>query len=813
MNTYITAGGVTREVFVDGDQAPAFTLSLSDLLDPSSIRGTRSSTIRILNTPESRAVLGSEAMMWPIPSDRPIISFKNEGVEVFTSRIIASRWSRDIIECASVGGNANWFDWAKNTKLPDVRISLLDQGIRDDLSPSLTLDIIEDSWTGSGILHFPLIDYGALEDSDATFHIPREGFRPTFRIGQLIKALFRTQGLLVSFTGELNTRLEKMILVPNTARTRSVFDPDLSGYSDLSLVQAGNGAGIQQGSTTYTLTVFGATPNVVTGGTEFFDVNARFDATAHKYETIEDCQLSLRIRFVRLTFANDGTFEGKRFRLNLWDETDDAELAGAWSSPVTADEATAGIKYVHMHTRPEGVLEEHVLYFGLQIDDSSGVSSMSINVNRWDGDGHVNIQYIPDGEYSTRGVPFRLSTALPDWTVIEFLKGVMSHQCMMVDTNSYGEVTFTMIENFLRPNIASSDPGDLRGRIDHTVAPVKIKEQQPVDVQFRWKEDTGDQQLNRINRIVPTPGYANADVHIGGTGNTKKVELPFAPTVMGSVLGGKAVPIMRKEGGDFQVNSFDIVPRLLVVDGVIEGDIIVANDEFSSITLDAYPRTYFLDEGSNVPMSFADRDKHWIPERSRNTTQGVLTAFHSKKIAKDRYGVGWEVMVQWEPTELVDFDFGRPYLCDDGHSQFPAYVSDIKDGRALNRFTKTVLFTLEPNAELVMPRITYCDGALRVSDSGSPEVDGIYCPDGMENDAPVWTKEGGVRLEDSMYYPLYEGDPLGYFVMTSGGTFEDDPANALYSTFDLPSNPAAVWDVFTAFGGGGDTPVPTVTAL
>ena len=112
----------------------------------------------------------------------------------------------------------------------------------------------------------------------------------------------------------------------------------------------------------------------------------------------------------------------------------------------------------------------------------------------------------------------------------------------------------------------------------------------------------------------------------------------------------------------------------------------------------------------------------------------------------------------------------------------------------------------------VLIEILPCPGSITVSGAGTEAVNGTYCPDGMENGWAVWTKVGGTRLEDSIYRAFYDSgsglEDLGYFIMTSGGSFEDDPLNALYSTFGTPGDPNLTWDIYGSFGPGGAAPGP-----
>lgn len=107
----------------------------------------------------------------------------------------------------------------------------------------------------------------------------------------------------------------------------------------------------------------------------------------------------------------------------------------------------------------------------------------------------------------------------------------------------------------------------------------------------------------------------------------------------------------------------------------------------------------------------------------------------------------------------------------------------------------------------VLINIMPCKGSVVLSGSGNSSVDGTYCYDGLNNEAGVWTKIGGVRLEDSIYRPTYEGEGLPYLVVTTGGTFEDDPTNALYKTV-FGFGPGGAWTIQDAFGLGGTPPPP-----
>ena len=94
-----------------------------------------------------------------------------------------------------------------------------------------------------------------------------------------------------------------------------------------------------------------------------------------------------------------------------------------------------------------------------------------------------------------------------------------------------------------------------------------------------------------------------------------------------------------------------------------------------------------------------------------------------------------------------------------------------------------------------------------VEGAGEASVNGTYCPDGEENGEPVWTREGGTRLEDSIYYET----ALNSYVMTARGLYTTDPNFAFY----WRSGAAGIygeWPPQVITGSGGALPEPTVNA-
>lgn len=115
-----------------------------------------------------------------------------------------------------------------------------------------------------------------------------------------------------------------------------------------------------------------------------------------------------------------------------------------------------------------------------------------------------------------------------------------------------------------------------------------------------------------------------------------------------------------------------------------------------------------------------------------------------------------------------------------------------------------------------------CAGGILITGAGEAAVNGVYCPDvdPMPGSTYSWTKVGGTYGEDTIYLESGVG---GFWVITSGGTFADDPANVKYFVTSGPTDmdPGTLWGplpapwngIGTPWGAGeptGALPVPTV---
>ena len=106
---------------------------------------------------------------------------------------------------------------------------------------------------------------------------------------------------------------------------------------------------------------------------------------------------------------------------------------------------------------------------------------------------------------------------------------------------------------------------------------------------------------------------------------------------------------------------------------------------------------------------------------------------------------------------------------------------------------------IEKRWVLISPPLA-CADAIRLEGAGEDGVNGDYCPDGTENGHPVWTRVGGTRLADSIYWAGDGMNPEEWWITLGGVT--------KYVSVH-PSEPPASWIV-----ASGAYPAPTYgTAL
>lgn len=771
------------EVFVDGDQVPAISLSLNDLLDPTSIRGSRSTTIRIINTPESRTILGSEAMAWDDPAVRPVFEARSDGMSVFTAPLVVLRATRGQYECAAVGGNATWFDPAKKTKLNEIDLGT---------SQRITASVIADTWSGlPGYFYFPLIDFGKLEDRPISYEVPADVFRPAIGVKPVLKKFFLDTGWHLDSRGLFDAHFRKMVLT--------------NGGKDAKSIDDGNGANSIavhasiDGTPSYSFKRYGdSAPDPV----DDFDLNLTLN-TAGLFNTAinayrADRDVSMHLKLVQMRWSIPSGYVGLRFRVSLWDSTDGREVVGVWTRAVTGDDTDP---FEFSGELPSGyVLKGHDVFLAIMLDTAYGSSS---DFGSLDGGPPNQIQYNPEADYlyDSRLV---INTAAPAMSVMDVLKGINDNRAIIVNTILHEKrVELWYERDFLRRPVTQADAPDFTARIDHTTEPAKLRQQLPERMLYRFKQDPDDREVTRITRLIGPPGYANADVDLKGYLDDRIVTLPWAATAMGSILDDELfVPLMRKVEGTYQEDDYDVETRLLIADGTAEAEWTIQADPVlntAPVDLTYFPKCYFVWPGAlNIPMAFGDA-MHVGAGFPPNTTPGTTVTVAADRISRLRDSKFFEAMCEWFDHEIASLDFGQPYRINDGHSEGFFHVQEVANHRLEGGgLTKTRFIQLGVGAQADPPVIVpdeeedgCCPGTegINIVGAGFEAANGIYCYNEGQ-----WDKVGGVPGEDSLMLLL---SPDRHSIM-SGGV-------EIYQSFDGPGGP------FFATNEGYE-PAPTITS-
>src|SRR5574343_1919407 len=92
------------DVYLSEDQLPEFTVSIDDVLDPSSIKGTRSTTTELIRTQELARAMGSEYMAEQPRNDRPTLRIVDDSVDPFSVPVVQVSRHRTSKRVITTGG-------------------------------------------------------------------------------------------------------------------------------------------------------------------------------------------------------------------------------------------------------------------------------------------------------------------------------------------------------------------------------------------------------------------------------------------------------------------------------------------------------------------------------------------------------------------------------------------------------------------------------------------------------------------------------------------------------------------------------------
>jgi hypothetical protein len=668
------------EVYMDEDQLPAITMSVNSLADPSKITGATSSTIRVIATKEARRVLGREGMNEVGRLTRARLRIADDSCDLFAAELIPVRHDRDVIECIAVGGNASWFDWAKGARLTELDLGESKQDTDDAYVIS--------TWTDTtGLLYFPIIDFGYIQDRSSSFGIQMWHLRPCLRLSALLKRAFSDAGYLLTARGLLANYFDDFIL----SNGGEAFTAHRYGHPEGATVRP-------NASSTYTLTDIGAAPNVYDLQSVVLDPASHMSSS--QYVASSDVRMTVRVDGIGVLidpFAPPP--DGEMFYLSVYDSTNGVLLA-SMAKPYDSADNPDGVRFygdtaefdvpsganirIGIQRDPGGYGTINDGYYGIGFVTFMPVDPLfTPQVFRWDATDFTT--YTLDGT----GMTIDLDTVAPNMTVAELLSAFMLNQGLIAVTTIYNTVELWREDDYFRQYNGTSAYRDWSDRVDHTIAPARLTVPMPWRLEFRWKNDEGDDELVKKLAAQTDPKYANESVVItNGLNDPQNIELPFSQTVMGEAFGNITVPIIRSTGGTYQQDTYGRDPRLLLFGGMASG-----NWKLGSAAQTEYPFCYFVRSGDDgVPLAWANGETEY---------PGSVEANWHLRISKMHAAV-LECYLFIRDHELTDFDFGMPTLVDDGTGPAWYWVQEIIEhryGRHQPTKVRLVRIPIEANIE------------------------------------------------------------------------------------------------------------------
>ena len=655
---------------LDPQELPGFYYALQDLIDLSALKGSRSTTMRIPATAQVRAALGGWSMSEE--ADEAPLPFRvtTGGAVIFSGKAKVISRSADEYEVVAIGDNAS------SLRLRDIPLG--DSPVVDKAYQISTWYDLDSPVT------FPLIDYGALAGRANNYNVTPTMLRPALRVWSLLRNGFAMLGYSIEAKRGLLATHKKFVLpctvenvVSRTTDASNVMVmttpccgiPDCAGVGDfISYIYA-----INSNNT--------SSPNFLSF--DFTSGIAADYASPGRYVASSGgfIAASMRARFVWRDPASSRTFTFVIYDTSTGDPVSTVTQTyavgsnniGAVDETFTFPpfEGVAGNEYaisIHVATpselepQPAGVIGSPC-YEAVVNTGPGNITLREGTESRWLS---TTVSYTED-------LPLIINTAAPDITLLELLKWWTINQNITVRTDELTKhVTFEYYDDFCRP---ITEGLDRTYRIDHTDPPRKVTDVLPKSYQFRFSEDANDAGVNDINKAsdstVPYGGYDHPV--ISGQDEPVTVDIGFAPTAMGAILGGQIlVPIMRDETfspdiNGFIANQFKWSPRLLYMDGAAN-----AHWVYDGVDAFEYPRCYFVwPETGRNNLSFGNETA------VGSVTAGTVATRWRNRLRRSTAPT-LEAFLRLYDHELMGFDFGRPIYLNDGQHGSWFYIIEVK---------------------------------------------------------------------------------------------------------------------------------------
>lgn len=636
---------MSLQVYIDGEEVemdpkdlPGFTYSISDPLEPGSIKGTRSTTWKVPATNKAKAMLGSAVM-----SERPGLEPKelvlsNYGNVFLKNKIRPIEWERDEIRAVVVGNNASWLP-----ELRSMRVNDMDLGA----TGLITASLIQASWFDEDLMHiFPIIDYGY--DFSSSTGMGIDAVRPGIRCHRVISKAFNDLGYSVKVEGPLKKAWKKFII---PATESPVLASDYLAGESMTI------------STVGTVT----SSNIVTPWNELdpFPPPVSIPLPPPPRNAVDPGQnLTLGVLYTT-PFLMD-----LRIRLRI-------AIKPLYNLPgAGAEHQIYAFRFDNgdVLTPPTTVvmLDQQGYFFDLVVSELGIAAGTAVGVAISSHDRAPNYEVsFCEVTYEVLRVPYQenvsvdLAKSAPRLTVYDILKGISLIKGIAIDTNdALKQVTISYLDDKYK----STDQGvSMVGREDHTDAPIKQMELRPSRVLFLYQEDEEDGPLTTLSEECGERGFGGVIHEVpGGVLDDKVITMPFAATRMKMYPGNMFLPAIRLEQSGSNP-AYKWKPRILIHDGVSRGEWTL-----QGAAQQVYPNCYFVS-----PLS-KEHGLSFSPESSYGDTgPGTFSQRWGKFFRRFDRSYSLEIDLLLYDDEVAAMDMGVPVEVSDGHSAGWYYFTKI----------------------------------------------------------------------------------------------------------------------------------------
>src|SRR5574343_700449 len=664
------------DVYLSEDQLPEFTVSIDDVLDPSSIKGTRSTTTELIRTPELARAMGSEYMAEQPRNDRPTLRIGDDSVDLFSVPVVPISRSRTSYSVIAIGGNASWFEYAKTKRIRDHA-----WGDTDQIS---TADQVA-SWTDlDALVYYSLIDFGAISQPPSS-NVISDNLRPALRAHRISGDLMAERGWTVTPKGELADHWKKLLIIDPKAK----FTIPIPSF--IPWTQLADNSGFNPDGVYFVPTADGTMSVELDGVTFSIDdpTNPEFDGVEFVvvvYDFTDRrivAQQSIGSRFfgdpdygtrvINATFTDVEAINGHQY------------YVGIQAMALDDQERTITIA-AGFEDNPDPVPD--VLLASITYDLNSGAQVLSLT-RETDGTMELTDQE-SEGSIYTVGMRLRMAKMMPDWTLIRLIQAVSNALCMRWVTNDQTRTIEAWYDReYFRKPTRSTTTRDWTDRLDITEAPERIDPAKPKVLSITWAADEEDLLLRRHNRALGT-SYGSTRLEFDNAyGAERTIDIPFAPTAMATGVNGLRIPVARQFDDMSGGSNYERPVRLLVDGGLRSG-----SWSLNGVSQTQYPFAYFAWDDAEVVLPTDNVNVYGV-----NEPVSVNTNW-KRRLDELRYARVLECSVMLRDHEIRDFDHGMPTLLDDGSGPRWYYVQEIQGHRFGRREPTRVRLVEIPGAQL-----------------------------------------------------------------------------------------------------------------